>query len=162
MGGHSSEPWSNAPVYLVLIKLLFSPVQAMGRYMEQIQESFRHAGFPEFKKGDQTTIFFPESEGQDPQIQRDDRWVFSNSGRTAQFVLTTSSLIFLTTDYRDHINLFTQGRVGLQVIQDTVRPASVHRVGLRYLDAIWPSQGTELRDYLNPGLVGIDLEGTLI
>ena len=38
-----------------------------------------------------------------------------------------------------------------------MKPASIHRVGLRYLDAIWPTAERGVSDYLNPGLVGTEL-----
>lgn len=157
MRASKSVRWANAPVYLMLVDLRFSPVQAMARYVDEIQEGFRQTGFPEFKRGDITSIFFGEKDGEDPKIQRDDRWVFADTNNASQFVLTTSSLVFQTTDYLDHTHLFSQSRIGVEILQQTVKPASLHRVGMRYLDAVWPGSGRDLSDYLNPALLGVDL-----
>jgi len=155
--GSVPELWGSAPVYLVLADLRFSPVQLMSKYIDEIQELMRQGGYPEYKKGDVTRLFFGERDGQEPELERTDRWVFTNSADTSQFILTTSSLVFQTTEYCGHESFFDQTIFGAGIIKGSVKPASMHRVGLRYLDAIWPTAEHRVSDYLNAGLVGIEL-----
>ncbi len=156
-----SKRMSNAPVYYVLAQIKFTPVKAMKKYVDDIQDALRLQGYPLFESRESTQLKFEfnsPSEPAQPAFETSQQWYISNLDRTSGFVLGSDFLTFQTTDYDTHQPFIKELMKGMAVVMDYAKPAVMTRLGLRYLDAVLPGKGETIEQYLCDGLHGIDLE----
>jgi uncharacterized protein (TIGR04255 family) len=156
--------WKNPPVVYVIVQVRFSPVVSLDLYIPAIQEHFRLNGFPAFARRLNFQIGAvlppPPSDPQDISpaaipMERMVAYVFSNREQNQSFVLDQNGLTFSVTDYEDFswfLALFLQH---LKKITEVVKLDSSERIGLRYVDAVLPKQGSSAHDYLVPELHGL-------
>ena len=92
------------------------------------------------------------------QMVEQQRWEYRNRDETWSVMVTQDNVIVQTTAY----TRFEEFAERLRSAVDTVLAESehdglgvVHRVGLRYIDAVRPSVGNGFRFYLRPGLHGV-------
>jgi uncharacterized protein (TIGR04255 family) len=158
-----------APVYFALVQVRFNPVLALDSYVPKIQDQFRREGYPDSKKGTLTTFnlnMLPPAGGITPQvpISLASRYTFSNMGTTEAFILDHGALSFQTTEY-DTFGKFAETFLkGINIVHQVVTLNFTDRVGVRYLDAVYPRDGEDLSEYLNPSVLGLyrKLNGTLV
>ncbi|MFH0298067.1 TIGR04255 family protein [Bradyrhizobium sp. 31Argb] len=163
-----SEKMSRAPVYLGLAQVRFNRLLALDGYAPAIQELFRKLGYPDFRKV-HAQIFSLNVTGATeggqgvpavPLVQ----YVFSNIERTLCFVLLQDGLTYMATEY-DVFETFSERLLeALSIVDQIVGGLSyTDRIGVRYLDAVYPEHGDRLAEYLNPGVMGLvgALEGDL-
>jgi len=151
-----------APVYFTLAQVRFNPILSLEAYAPQIQERLRKEGFPDAQKGFLATFNLninvtPSSEGSPPQppMAQTTRFLFGNMERTSSFILDQGALSFQTTEY-DVFETFIAGFVkGLQAVNEAVSLSYTDRIGLRYLDAVFPKSGERVRDYLSGSILGL-------
>lgn len=151
---------SNAPVYYVLAQIKFSPVKAMRKYVDDIQDALRLQGYPLFESRESTQLKFDfntPAEPAQPAFETVQHWYMSDLKRTSGFVLGSDFITFHTTDYVTHEPFIKELMKGLAVVMEYPKPALVARLGLRYLDAVMPEKGETIEQYLCEGLHGIDL-----
>jgi uncharacterized protein (TIGR04255 family) len=160
-----SEKMSKAPVYLVLAQVQFNSVLALDKYISSIQESFRKLGYPDFRTNLMQTFNLnvgPQS--QVVPVAPLAQYVFSDIEKTRAFVLLHNSLTYNVTEY-DVFGTFSAELLnGLEVIQSAVGGLSyTERIGVRYLDAIFPTASETLSLYLTPSVMGLveKIGGTL-
>ncbi len=155
--------WKNAPVFYVVAQVRFSPVLSLQTYVPQIQEHFRKNGFPSFAQrlNFQMGVVLPPPSDAEPNVpgvpfEKTTGYVFSNRDMNQSFVLEQNGLTFqVTEDYLDFswfLDLFVRS---LTVVHDAIEPDSVQRIGIRYLDAVIPRDGSAVRDYLIPEVTGL-------
>ena len=137
-----------APVYFTIAQVRFNPILSLNTYAPQIQERLRKEGFPDAQKGFLATINLnvnvaPSSEGSSPQIPmaQSALYLFGNMERTSGFILDQGALSFQTTEYDVFETLLTDFLKGLQAVNDAVSLSYIDRIGLRYLDAVFPKSG---------------------
>ena len=148
-----------APVYYALVQARFNPVAKMGSYVDEIQERLRREGFSRFETLQTTQLQIGpsgDSASQSPQLVPVPSWVFSRSDRSAGFILTTTFVSYHTTHYDTHRSFLPGLLRGLELVHAVVGLDHVARLGLRYLNAVWPEEGETVDRYLVPGLHGID------
>lgn len=160
----------NAPVYYTLAQVQFNPILNVGNFINIIQSRLREADFPDYKEEAFQRIILPFSgiesaQAAPPILSHQIRYSFGNiSGRTS-FLLETNALTLQTTEYQSFKEFMRIFLVGLAVVNDALRLAFIERVGLRYLDAVYPMGDEDSLDiYLVPEVAGIykKLSGTLI
>lgn len=152
---------SNAPAYYVLAQIKFTPVNAMKKYVDDIQEALRLQGYPFFGGRESTQLKFEfnaPTEPAQPAFETVQHWYMSDLKRTSGFVLGSNFITFHTTDYDTHQHFIKELMKGLAVVMEHAKPALVTRLGLRYLDAVLPENGETIEQYLCDGLHGIDLD----
>lgn len=152
-----STRMSNAPVYYALVQAHFNPVAAMGKYVDQVQDSLRRQGYPLFEPQQVTHLVIP-GPGQDqagPTIGHEQSWLMTKSDRTAGFILGPSAITFHTTHYQTREEFIPELLRGLQAVHDAVTLDHVSRLGLRYLAAVLPHEGETVESYLTEGLHGV-------
>lgn len=144
------RPLKNPPVYCTLVQVRFNALMKLGEYLPDIQERFRKAGFPAFTQSDAVVLHFAaQDEMSVPEAMRPrPQYVFGNSQRTHAFVLTTDSLTLQSTDYGTFESFSSMFLAGLARVHETVRLDLTERIGLRYLDHVFPRAGNELEAYL--------------
>jgi uncharacterized protein (TIGR04255 family) len=158
----------HAPVYFTIVQVRFNPIMALDDYAPKIQDRLRRDGFPDLQKGMLATFNLNVAAGEASPTQvpvaQIARYTFSNMAKTAGFILDQASLSFQTTDY-DTFEAFSETFVsGLKVVHDVVGLSYVDRIGVRYLDAVYPNKDEDLTKYLNESVLGLSgkIAGTLL
>ncbi len=153
----------SAPVYFTIAQVRFNAILSLETYAPQIQDRLRKEGFPDFQKAVLATInlnmnLAPTSEGGSPPqlpMAQTARFMFGNMERTSGFILDQGALSFQTTEY-DVFETFLQTFLkGLQAVNEAVSLSYTDRVGLRYLDAVFPKADETVRDYLSASILGL-------
>jgi len=148
----------NAPVYFALAQVKFTPIKAMAKYIDEIQDVLRLEGYPLFEKREDNQIRFDitaQNQQLEPSFDTITRWYITNVDKTAGFVLSNDFILFQTTDYKTHEPFFAALMLGLKTVLENAKPALITRIGIRYLDAVVPSEEESVEDYLAEGLHGI-------
>lgn len=150
----------SAPVYFTVAQARFNQILTLDSYAPQIQEKLRKEGFPDAQKGFLTTLNlnFPKAaEDSPPQVPVDQtvRYLFGNMERTSGFILDQGALSYQTTNYDTFESFSTNFLIGLRAVEDAVKLNFTDRVGLRYLDAVFPKSGETLQDYLEKSMLGL-------
>jgi len=145
----------NAPVYYALAQARFNPVAAMAKYVDEIQDIFRHQGFTLFDTQHINELQFAGENASTPELRQVTNWVFTRSDRTAGFILGSSSLTYQTTHYETKNEFLPELLQGLSAVHKVVTLDHIARLGLRYLDAVLPAPGKTVSHYLVEGLNGI-------
>ncbi len=152
----------SAPVYFTIAQIRFNPILSLETYAPQIQDRLRKEGFPDFQKALLATINLnmnvaPTSEGSPPQLPmaQTARFVFGNMERTSGFILDQGALSFQTTEYDVFETFLRTFLKGLQAVNEAVSLSYTDRIGLRYLDAVFPKSDETVRDYLSASILGL-------
>jgi uncharacterized protein (TIGR04255 family) len=149
----------HAPVYFTIVQARFNPIMALDDYAPKIQDRMRRDGFPDLQKGMLATFNLNMAAGEAAPAQvpvmQTARYTFANMAKTAGFILDQGSLSFQTTEY-DVFGTFSETFVaGLKVVHDVVGLGYVDRIGVRYLDAIYPKKDEEISKYLTESVLGL-------
>jgi uncharacterized protein (TIGR04255 family) len=156
-----SRQMKNAPVYFTIAQVRFNPILSLSTFIPGIQEDFRKHHFADFKKSVAMTFAFApvvnkETENQMPPAQPLERYVFSDTANTQNFLLEYGALSFQSTRYEIFETFVAELMNGLGLLDQMVGGLSfVERVGLRYLDAVIPREGETLDQYLIPEALGL-------
>jgi uncharacterized protein (TIGR04255 family) len=149
----------SAPVYFVLAQVRFNPILKLESYIGAIQESLRY-NYPDFQRVAAMTMTLVIAAGGagnavPSQSSPENRYLLSNMDRTAGFSLDTASLTFQTTDYPGFPGFSQAFLEGLAAVNEAVGLNFVERVGIRYLNAVYPGPGEALDAYLIPEVLGL-------
>jgi uncharacterized protein (TIGR04255 family) len=156
-----SRQMKNAPVYFTIAQVRFNPILSLPTFIPGIQEDFRKHQFADFRKVVAMTFAFApvvnkETENQTPPVQPLERYVFSDTANTQNFLLEHGALSFQSTRYEVFETFVAELMNGLGMLDHMVGGLSfVERVGLRYLDAVIPREGETLGQYLIPEALGL-------
>jgi uncharacterized protein (TIGR04255 family) len=155
------QQMKNAPVYFTIAQVRFNPVLSLSTFIPAIQESFRKRRYPDFKKAVAFTFNFAlpavaESEAPIPPPRPLERYIFSDTDNTENFLLDESSLSFQATKYETFEKFSAQLLESLDFVHQSVGGLSyIDRIGVRYLDAVRPREGEKLDQYLIPEVTGL-------
>lgn len=158
-----------APVYFTIAQARFNTILALDSYAPQIQDRLRKQGFPDAKKGFLATInlnLAAPTEASAPQmpVAQTTRYMFGNMEQTSGFILDQGALSFRTTGYDVFETFSSDFLKGLQAVEEAVDLSYTDRIGVRYLDAVFPKTAETLRDYLCGSMLGLTekLPGTVV
>jgi len=156
------EQMKNAPVYFVIGQVRFnhSPVP-INEKITEIQEGFRKLGFPDYKpqKLQQMSIVLQNNQLiQSPGDLRDS-FEFANAQRTVLLRLEPSQLSLQAVEYTTFEDFSAKFAAALDLLTSSISLAFIERVGLRFLDAVMPREGEDLKQYLHPQLLGLSALG---
>ncbi len=156
---------TNAPVYYTVAQVQFNPVLDLDGYIPAIQSKMREAHFPDYKNEVVQRLVLPfggAEQGQmaAPTVTPQSRYLFGDIDGCSLFLLETNALSFQTTRYDTFETFSGQLLRGLGIFHNALRLDFVERIGLRYLDAVQPTEeGVSLRDFLVPEVLGLALRG---
>lgn len=153
------ERMSNAPVYYALVQVKFTPVAAMSKYVPDIQDALRVEGFPLFEVSNTTQLKFEIKNPSEPPVHSFEpitNWLMVDVNKRSGFVLSNDFITFHTTDYDNHIPFISSLILGLSKVIEFAKPSLVSRIGLRYLDAVYPDGNETIEQYLVEKLHGVD------
>jgi uncharacterized protein (TIGR04255 family) len=156
-----SEKLSKAPVYYALAQAQFNPIELMAKFIPEVQDSFRLRGYTFFEPQQGMQLQIVQAIDQapaQPQLVPATNWLMTHENRTSGFILGTSFLTFHTTHYETGTKFISEFLDGLKALNEVVGLAHLSRLGMRYLDAVLPSEGESVDQYLVPGLHGISLK----
>lgn len=149
-------PLKNPPVYFTIAQVRFNTILKLADFLPAIQESLRHAGFPDFGFQKSVVLHVLTQDGHPapvPAVQ--ERYYFGNVDRTHAFLLEADKLSIQSTRYgsfEDFSELFLKG---LAILHEVVKLDFIERIGLRYLDRIVPSNSESLCLYLTSDVMGL-------
>jgi uncharacterized protein (TIGR04255 family) len=158
------QKMKNAPVYYTLAQVRHNPILRLGAYVPDIQDRMRKAGFPDHQRT--STLVVPlmlgaTTDGQ-PDAQRSvprqsERHLFLSSDGSRGFIVEESAFSFQTTEYDTFEPFLDAFLTGFGIVHECIKLDFIERVGIRYLDAVVPPEGSpdELVKYLNPGVLGL-------
>jgi uncharacterized protein (TIGR04255 family) len=153
------QKMKHAPVYFTIVQVRFNPIMALDDYAPKIQDRMRLAGFPDLQRGMLATFNLNIASGEASPAQvpvaQTARYTFSNRTKTAGFMLDQGSLSYQTTEY-DVFHTFSGAFVdGLSIVHDVVSLDYVDRIGVRYLDAVYPRENEDISEYLTDSVLGL-------
>lgn len=155
------QKMANAPVYFALARVGYNPIQNLAKYIPEIQDEFRRVGYSRYaEEKNQTVELGIDEDGKtiSPTLSEDTVWVFTNPERTSCFVASRSGLAFQTTHYLTRKPFFDSLMLGISLTSKVVNLDYIESIGIRYLDAIIPTEGQGIDSYLVAEVLGLDLE----
>lgn len=150
-------PLKNPPVYFTVAQVRFNALLKLSDYLPSIQELLRKAGYPAYTLHKSIALQFITQDGQAvPQPVPHEQHVFASREQMHSFVLSPDALTFQSTNYGT-FELFSAAFLkGLKFVHETVTLDFTERVGLRYLDQVFPKAGDALENYLTPEAFGLN------
>jgi uncharacterized protein (TIGR04255 family) len=129
-----------------------SPVEAMEKYVPEIQERLRKAGFPELREGQihNQIVFGGKTVAEDRATQ----WSFVNKANTTSIQLNFDAITVHTTEYTRFEDLEATIKLAISTLHEIVAPSQVHRYGLRYVNVIPIAPGSGFDQWVHPSLLG--------
>lgn len=151
---------SKAPVYYTVAQVQFNPVLDLDSYLPAIQSRMRDEHFSDYRPelSQRLVLHAGGEEGHTllPTVAAQSRYLFGNIAERSNFILESNSFSYQTTEYDTFEAFMATFLKGLTIINDTLHLDFVERIGLRYLDAVFPMNTNEtLRDYLVPEVLGL-------
>jgi uncharacterized protein (TIGR04255 family) len=149
-------PLKNPPVYFTVTQVRFNTLLKLSDYLPSIQEGYRKAGYPAFSTHNSVAVQFVIQDGQAvPQPVAREQFLFANVEQTHSFVLSSDALTFQSTNYGTYESFSSAFLKGLKLVHEVVSLDFTERVGLRYLDHVFPIVGESLDLYLAPEVRGL-------
>lgn len=150
-----------APLYFTIVQVRFNSVLSLETYAPQIQERLRKDGFPDAQRGVIATINLnvpvASDVGSPPMPVAQARLLMGNMERTSSFILDPNALSFQTAEYNTFESFSADFFKGLEAVNDAVGLSYADRIGLRYLNAVFPKPGETIRDYFPESLLGLSI-----
>ncbi|MBY6056903.1 TIGR04255 family protein [Leisingera daeponensis] len=146
-----SRIMKNPPVYFALAYIGFDEVKALSKYIPDVQELFRKAGFTKYTEQQSERIAIEEDEagsGAQVSLVEESVWIFGKSDQKTNVVLTESGLTLQTTAYTEHSDFFRELTESFNLVKEAVGIDTVLEISLRYFDAVLPAKGKEPNAYL--------------
>jgi uncharacterized protein (TIGR04255 family) len=148
---------SKSPLVYVVTQVRFSAVMSVEKFVPEIQEKFRHKGFPRFLRSQVPEFAFAQVDSA-PKVTFIDRFEFQNREASLGIVLTYNNFAVHTNDYKTYEDFEKSIATAIDVINSAMNLSIVERIGLRYVDLIRLKKGETWKEYLQEGLLGLDPE----
>lgn len=143
------------PLSLVLCQVRFSKVRRMPEFMDGISDALRAEGYSEDLSGVVRQIMMAPGMPQ-PQVIEDKRDEFRTRDNQWSVNVGDSMVALVTSNYEHFAGFSARLKRVIEIIDGVagIGRGQVHRIGLRYVDAIVPGEGETLDQYLQPSLHG--------
>jgi len=147
---------SKPPVYFTLAQVRFNRLLKLSDFLPNIQERLRQERFPDFITHKSFALEISIQNGVAAPVPVPmERYQFGDTEQTQAFLLDQESLTLQSTDYGDFLKFSANFMRGLEILHEVVRLDYIERIGLRYLDRVFPQDGEELYQYLAPEVSGL-------
>ena len=149
-----SKKSSNPPVYYTIVQAQFNPIAAMANYINEVQDKLRFDGYTLFDQQKITQLHFETSLLGKAEVIEHPIWRITKNDRKSGFILSQSHLVYHTTYYQTHDEFFDDFLSGLKKMHSVVKLDHLSRLGLRYLNAVLPTNDEMVNKYLIRGCTG--------
>lgn len=138
------------PLVYAVAQIKFSAVGRLSAHIPDIQDEMRKLGYPRFAESHVATLQLgpPIDHAVAP------RWEFQNRNKTAGVALSTDSIAFHVSRYFAFDQFCEQLRSALGILRANVAVELVDRIGLRYVDVVWPEPPDGFSFMINSCLLG--------
>jgi uncharacterized protein (TIGR04255 family) len=151
-----SAPLKNPPVYFTIAEVRFNTILKLGDYLPAIQEHLRLAGYPDFEAKNTVVLQMLTQDGRPtPMPAVRERYAFGNVDRTHAFLLEANKLSIQSTKYGSFEAFSQLFMKGLEILHEIVKLDFTERVGLRYLDRVFPMDSEPLSSYLTSDAISL-------
>jgi uncharacterized protein (TIGR04255 family) len=151
-----------APVYYTVAQVQFNHILNLDSYIPSIQAKMRERHFPDFRHEQVQSVILPfigspeTNQISAPSFASRTRYIFGDIEDSSRFVLETNSVSFQTTNYDTFDSFIDTLIAGLGILHEALSLEFVDRLGVRYLDAVQPTEGVEsLGKFLVPEVLGL-------
>jgi uncharacterized protein (TIGR04255 family) len=141
----------------VIAQVRISPVESIRKNIPEIQDEFRHKGFPRFLESEIPNLRIRPNSA--PEFTASPAFEFQDRTRQAGIVVGKDFVSVHLSRYTGFEELCSFLSLALGTVSTAVEPALVERVGLRYINLIRPAPEEQLSDYVHCGLLGLDTAG---
>ena len=149
----------NAPLYFTVGQVQFNPILNLNTYLPAIQVKMREMHFPDFQQEAVQELILPFSTSSGsqaaPSFAHRLRYKFGDIDGWESFFIDQNQLLFQTTRYQTFEAFLSNMMKVLSILHDVIHLDFIERLGLRYLDAVQPSAGESLSQYLIPEVLGL-------
>jgi uncharacterized protein (TIGR04255 family) len=155
---------NNPPLICVAARVQFAPVQTIGKYVPELQESLRLNGYPLTQDPVTTKNWRIEDRaeaGMNVAFQEFSRWDFSNAERTVTLRLDQESLTLLFTDYDHFAHAEPHYRSILSMVEKAIPALLPQLVQLRYIGYIPVEPPSDPKKWVLPSVLGMPNLGDL-
>lgn len=147
----------NSPLVHVLTQVAFPPVPSWTERVPELRKSFYDNGFQHYRDTETTEVMFEvPGRGGAPNVHQ--RAIpfheFADRDGRFAFQLTEAAIVLHTTGYKDFQHFTELLSNGLRLVRDVLGIHVVSRIGLRYVDLVQAGTGSELAQFVKPGLLG--------
>lgn len=147
---------SRSPLALVLCQVKFSPIppHRMVQAFPDIQEALLRSGFPIVTEGELHQF---QLNADKPSLQRSTRWDFRTRDERWSLLLGFDSVLVQTTAYDGFVEFAKRAMEAVEMILKVTehdKYGVLHRVGLRYINAVRPNADETHEQYLKPSFHG--------
>lgn len=144
---------NSGPLMYVLGVLDFEPLFNLNDYIATVQDTLRLAGFPLIQQAFMNEITI---DGQGITTKQHPQWAFTTLDRRSAIILTQSKIAVETVDYKGFGDFSATLYSALSALRKIPGPIVTQRLGLRYVNAVQPSEGQGFDTILHERLAGVD------
>jgi len=144
-----------SPLVFVLSQVRFPAFLNLEKSVPDIQEALRKYDLPRYSKEDIQQISFA---GPEVKAERDKRWVFASRSRHEAVVLSTTFVVYETSDYDVFETFIDRFSAVLKLIARETGTEFAEQIGLRYVDLIRPTDDKQASHFLRPHVRGLSQE----
>lgn len=117
----------------VELRVPFTPRLAQAKVVEKLGTSLQDLQVIRPEKRQRAV-----QEGDSLRIGLEEGWRFSDLGLTKSLIVTGTSIVYETTHYPGFASFIGQFEKCLRAVTGTGRPVGYDRLGLRYVNEVWP------------------------
>ncbi|WP_156821281.1 TIGR04255 family protein [Microlunatus phosphovorus] len=129
-------------VYAVIeIRVPFAPRLSKGETAELLQEAL--AELPVLRAEKRQRLVPKDG---NIQVEIEDGWRFLDLANSRSLVVTNTSIVYETTRYPGFETFLGEFIACLHLISEHARPAGYERLGLRYINEVWPTRPVQSFD----------------
>lgn len=155
---------NHPPLICVAARVQFAPVDAIAKYIPDLQETLRLKGYPHAQDPVETKTWRIDdlaNAGMNVSFQTFPRWDFSNVERTVTLRLDRESLTLLFTDYDHFAHAESHYRSIFAMVEKAIPALLPQLVQLRYIGYIPVEPPSDPKEWVLPSVLGMPNLGDL-
>ena len=145
-------PLPNAPLVRVIAQVRFSSIVSIqnSKFIASFQESLR-SEYPIVQSDKNLMINIL-----DPKDQREEVvWRLLDESKNWRIILASEFLAFETLKYESRDDFFSRYKKVVHSLAEHIKPSSINRIGVRYIDQITGSELEKISDLVRNEILGI-------
>ncbi len=137
---------SKQPLQFVIAEFKFSPVLQIHKHIPDIQEAFRKKHpILDIKTDNVVQV----TDNNTIKLESIERWSFISSDRKEAIELNQGRMIYFTSIYDRFDSFLSNCGDALKIIEKTIKPSLIERIGLRYSDLVLLDNNEKMESLIN-------------